>query len=117
MVTVSKLASTAHRRNMVAWASTFGMKAPMNANRRTGRLKDLTPSPPDWIAVCRPTTRVCLTALDALITCLLPMMKPLKLKTLCLHEGIMPALESSHTLAHALKMMRENPDKEQLLMV
>ena len=36
-------------------------------------------------------------------------------KTLCLHEGIIPALESSHALAHALKMMRENPDKEQLL--
>ena len=38
-------------------------------------------------------------------------------KTLCLHEGIIPALESSHTLAHALKMMRENPEKEQLLVV
>ena len=38
-------------------------------------------------------------------------------KTLCLHEGIIPALESSHALAHALKMMRENPDKEQLLVV
>ncbi|MDU3055933.1 MAG: pyridoxal-phosphate dependent enzyme [Escherichia coli] len=37
--------------------------------------------------------------------------------TLCLHEGIIPALESSHALAHALKMMRENPDKEQLLVV
>ncbi len=32
-------------------------------------------------------------------------------KTLCLHEGIIPALESSHALAHALKMMRENPEK------
>lgn len=38
-------------------------------------------------------------------------------KTLCLHEGIIPALESSHALAHALKMMRENLDKEQLLVV
>ncbi|WP_407204519.1 tryptophan synthase subunit beta [Citrobacter freundii] len=38
-------------------------------------------------------------------------------KTLCLHEGIIPALESSHALAHALKMMRENPEKEQLLVV
>ena len=38
-------------------------------------------------------------------------------KTLCRHEGIIPALESSHALAHALKMMRENPDKEQLLVV
>lgn len=28
-------------------------------------------------------------------------------KTLCLHEGIIPALESSHATAHALKMMRE----------
>ncbi|STM58535.1 tryptophan synthase [Escherichia coli] len=36
------------------------------------------------------------------------MMKPLEaFKTLCLHEGIIPALESSHALAHALKMMRE----------
>ncbi|MBR7459782.1 tryptophan synthase subunit beta, partial [Klebsiella quasipneumoniae] len=32
-------------------------------------------------------------------------------------EGIMPVLESSHALAHALKMMRENPEKEQLLVV
>lgn len=32
-------------------------------------------------------------------------------KTLCLHEGIIPALESSHATAHALKMMRENPEK------
>ena len=38
-------------------------------------------------------------------------------KTLCLHEGIIPALESSHALAHALKMMREAPEKEQLLVV
>ncbi|RWU60221.1 tryptophan synthase subunit beta, partial [Salmonella enterica subsp. enterica serovar Typhimurium] len=28
-----------------------------------------------------------------------------------------PALESSHALAHALKMMREQPEKEQLLVV
>ncbi|WP_261817432.1 tryptophan synthase subunit beta [Vibrio gallicus] len=32
-------------------------------------------------------------------------------------EGIIPALESSHALAHALKMAQENPDKEQLLVV
>ncbi|EIT4209529.1 pyridoxal-phosphate dependent enzyme, partial [Salmonella enterica subsp. enterica serovar Anatum] len=38
-------------------------------------------------------------------------------KTLCRHEGIIPALESSHALAHALKMMREQPEKEQLLVV
>ena len=38
-------------------------------------------------------------------------------KTLCRHEGIIPALESSHALAHALKMMKENPEKEQLLVV
>ncbi|CAI8844596.1 tryptophan synthase subunit beta [Kosakonia sp. YIM B13611] len=38
-------------------------------------------------------------------------------KILCRNEGIIPALESSHALAHALKMMRENPDKEQLLVV
>jgi tryptophan synthase beta chain len=37
-------------------------------------------------------------------------------KTLC-HEGIIPALESSHALAHALKMIKENPEKEQLLVV
>lgn len=58
------------------------------------------------------------TALDALITCLLPTMKPWKpLKRFAWHEGIIPALESSHALAHALKMMRENPEKEQLLVV
>ncbi len=33
------------------------------------------------------------------------------------HEGIIPALESSHALAHALKMAKQNPDKEQLLVV
>lgn len=38
-------------------------------------------------------------------------------RDLCRHEGIIPALESSHALAHALKMIRENPDKEQLLVV
>ena len=38
-------------------------------------------------------------------------------KELSRHEGIIPALESSHALAHALKMMRENPEKEQLLVV
>ncbi|PMC12828.1 tryptophan synthase subunit beta, partial [Klebsiella aerogenes] len=38
-------------------------------------------------------------------------------KALSRHEGIIPALESSHALAHALKTMRENPDKEQLLVV
>lgn len=32
-------------------------------------------------------------------------------------EGIIPALESAHALAHALKMARNNPDKEQLLVV
>ncbi|MCV5663297.1 tryptophan synthase subunit beta, partial [Escherichia coli] len=31
--------------------------------------------------------------------------------------GIIPALESSHALAHALRMARENPEKEQLLVV
>lgn len=33
------------------------------------------------------------------------------------HEGIIPALESSHALAHALKMIREAPEKEQILVV
>lgn len=33
------------------------------------------------------------------------------------HEGIIPALESSHALAHALKMIRLEPEKEQLLVV
>jgi tryptophan synthase beta chain len=32
-------------------------------------------------------------------------------------EGIIPALESAHALAHALKMIEENPEKEQLLVV
>lgn len=38
-------------------------------------------------------------------------------RDLCRHEGIVPALESSHALAHALKMIRANPDKEQILVV
>ncbi|MGF1737199.1 tryptophan synthase subunit beta [Photobacterium satsumensis] len=32
-------------------------------------------------------------------------------------EGIIPALESAHALAHALKMIKINPEKEQLLVV
>ncbi|HCD9002068.1 TPA: tryptophan synthase subunit beta [Klebsiella oxytoca] len=38
-------------------------------------------------------------------------------KTLSRSEGIIPALESSHALAHALRMMRDNPQQEQLLVV
>lgn len=38
-------------------------------------------------------------------------------RELCREEGIIPALESSHALAHALKMIRANPDKEQILIV
>ncbi|MCD8298863.1 MAG: tryptophan synthase subunit beta [Opitutae bacterium] len=38
-------------------------------------------------------------------------------QALCRKEGILPALESSHALAHALKMISENPDKEQLIVV
>ena len=33
------------------------------------------------------------------------------------HEGIIPALESSHALAHALKMIKQDPQKEQILVV
>ncbi|MDO2949844.1 tryptophan synthase subunit beta [Aeromonas simiae] len=33
------------------------------------------------------------------------------------HEGIIPALESSHALAQALKMARSEPEKEQVLIV
>ncbi|WP_424411690.1 tryptophan synthase subunit beta [Pasteurella sp. PK-2025] len=33
------------------------------------------------------------------------------------HEGIIPALESSHALAYALKLIAQNPNKEQLLVV
>ncbi|UXI02213.1 tryptophan synthase subunit beta [Photobacterium sp. TY1-4] len=32
-------------------------------------------------------------------------------------EGIIPALESAHALAYALKLIRQTPDKEQLLVV
>ncbi|NDL62426.1 tryptophan synthase subunit beta [Acerihabitans arboris] len=38
-------------------------------------------------------------------------------KALSRHEGIIPALESSHALAHALKMIKAAPDKEQILVV
>ena len=40
----------------------------------------------------------------------------LAFRDLCLHEGILPALESSHALAYALRMIRENPDKEQIIL-
>jgi tryptophan synthase beta chain len=33
------------------------------------------------------------------------------------HEGIIPALESSHAVAYAIKLARANPDKEQTLLV
>ena len=36
---------------------------------------------------------------------------------LSLKEGIIPALESSHALAYALKLMKENPEKPQKLIV
>lgn len=32
-------------------------------------------------------------------------------------EGIIPALESSHALAHGIKMAKQSPDKEQILIV
>jgi tryptophan synthase beta chain len=38
-------------------------------------------------------------------------------KRMARFEGILPALESSHALAHALKMAYNNPDKEQLILV
>ncbi len=38
-------------------------------------------------------------------------------KLLSLKEGIIPALESSHALAYALKMAEQEPNKEQLLIV
>ena len=36
---------------------------------------------------------------------------------LSLKEGIIPALESSHALAYALKLIRENPQKPQKIIV
>ncbi|MBC7005996.1 tryptophan synthase subunit beta [Photobacterium sp. BZF1] len=38
-------------------------------------------------------------------------------QALARNEGIIPALESAHALAHALKMIKANPEKEQLLVV
>ncbi|SEQ69677.1 tryptophan synthase, beta chain [Rosenbergiella nectarea] len=38
-------------------------------------------------------------------------------KALCKAEGIIPALESSHALAHAIKMAKTAPEKDQLLVV
>ncbi|KLV09063.1 tryptophan synthase subunit beta [Photobacterium aquae] len=38
-------------------------------------------------------------------------------QALARHEGIIPALESAHALAHALKMVNDNPNQEQLLVV
>lgn len=38
-------------------------------------------------------------------------------QALARHEGIIPALESAHALAYALKMATDNPQKEQLLVV
>ena len=38
-------------------------------------------------------------------------------QALAKHEGIIPALESSHALAYALKMIRQEPNKAQILVV
>ena len=38
-------------------------------------------------------------------------------QALAKHEGIIPALESSHALAHTLKMIHQEPNKEQILVV
>jgi len=38
-------------------------------------------------------------------------------KLLCYKEGIIPALESAHALAYAIKLMKNNPSKEQVLIV
>jgi tryptophan synthase beta chain len=38
-------------------------------------------------------------------------------KALSRHEGIIPALESSHALAYALKLIKQDPQKEQILVV
>lgn len=38
-------------------------------------------------------------------------------QSLARNEGIIPALESAHALAYAIKMIKEAPDKEQLLVV
>ncbi|EIC85580.1 tryptophan synthase subunit beta [Serratia sp. M24T3] len=38
-------------------------------------------------------------------------------KSLSRNEGIIPALESSHALAYALKMIKQDPQKEQILVV
>lgn len=38
-------------------------------------------------------------------------------KLLCRKEGIIPALESAHALAYAVKLANENPQKEQVLVV
>lgn len=38
-------------------------------------------------------------------------------KKLCKYEGIIPALESSHALAYALKMMQKNSKKKQIIIV
>ena len=38
-------------------------------------------------------------------------------KLLCRKEGIIPALESAHALAYAMKMAFDDPQKEQTLIV
>lgn len=38
-------------------------------------------------------------------------------QSLARHEGIIPALESSHALAYALKLIKQNPNKPQILVV
>ncbi len=96
----------------------FRYESADDANRRRADSKNLTPSPPDWISRLSAHDARILTALDALITCLLPMMKPLKPSKRCAcTKGSSRRWNPPHALAHALKMMRENPDKERLLVV
>ncbi len=89
---------------MVAWVS-LGLKAPMMQTERQVKTYSISagldfPSVGPQHAYLNSTGRadyVSITDDEALEA----------FKTLCLHEGIIPALESSHALAHALKMMRE----------
>lgn len=94
----------------------FGMKAPMMQTEDGQIEESYSISAGLDFRLSAHNTRI-LTALDALITCLLPMMKPLKPSKRCACTKGSSGAGILHATAHALKMMRENPDKEQLLVV
>ncbi|MCW5196944.1 tryptophan synthase subunit beta, partial [Buchnera aphidicola (Pemphigus obesinymphae)] len=95
----------------------FGMKAPL-IQTKEGQIKeswsisaglDFPSVGPEhaWLKNVGRANYVSITDQEALTA----------FQTLSEKEGIIPALESAHALGYALKLIKRNPNKEQLLIV